>query len=351
MQIPTPTGPLTRMLAEVLTTPPGRAPRVVHTARAVVAASARRGVDILHDDDLQVALTMLYELHYTGLRGVDEGWEWSPDLLAARAMIERPLEARVRELTSGLLGRVALTRDSRHLDRQDVADMLTQLVRSDDAPSLPAYLERRASPEQLREVLVHRSIYQLKEADPHSWAIPRLQGSPKVALVEIQSDEYGGGRPQWQHSALFATTRCAGLDDEPGAYVGAVPAVTLAHTNVMSLFGLHRRLRGALAGHLAALEMTSCIPNRRWGNALRRCGYPAEAVAYFDEHVEADAVHEQIAARDLCGRLVEDEPFLLADVLHGAAASLALDGAFAGHVLDAWAVGRSSLRYALADVA
>ena len=40
----------------------------------------------------------------------------------------------------------------------------------------------------------------------------------------------------------------------------------------MSLFGLHRRLRGALVGHLAAFEMTSSIPNRRYGDGLRRLG-------------------------------------------------------------------------------
>ena len=28
-----------------------------------------------------------------------------------------------------------------------------------------------------REIAVHRSGYQLKEADPHTWAIPRLNGS------------------------------------------------------------------------------------------------------------------------------------------------------------------------------
>ncbi len=51
---------------------------------------------------------------------------------------------------------------------------------------------------------MHRSAYQLKEADPHSWAIPRLSGPPKAALVEIQADEYGGGRPDRMHAELFA---------------------------------------------------------------------------------------------------------------------------------------------------
>jgi hypothetical protein len=47
--------------------------------------------------------------------------------------------------------------------------------------------------------------------------------------------------------------------------------------------------------------MTSSIPNRAYANGLRRLGGDADATAFYDEHVEADAVHEQIAAHDLCG--------------------------------------------------
>ena len=64
----------------------------------------------------------------------------------------------------------------------------------------------------------------------------------------------------------------------------------------MTLFGLHRRLRGAIAGHLAAFEMTSSLPNRTYGDGFRRLGFGGDVTGYFDEHVEADAVHEQIAA-------------------------------------------------------
>ena len=39
--------------------------------------------DPLADDDLQLALYLCYELHYHGLDGVDERWEWEPSLLAA----------------------------------------------------------------------------------------------------------------------------------------------------------------------------------------------------------------------------------------------------------------------------
>ena len=111
-----------------------------------------------------------------------------------------------------------------------------------------------------------------------------------------------------------------------------------------TLFGLHRRLRGAVAGHLAALEMTSSLPNKRYGDGLRRLGFGPEVTRFFDEHVEADAVHEQIACHDLAGQLAVTEPGLAADILFGAAAALATDGLVAGHLIESCRAGVSSLR-------
>jgi hypothetical protein len=112
----------------------------------------------------------------------------------------------------------------------------------------------------------------------------------------------------------------------------------------MSLFGLHRRWRGAALGHLAAVEMTSSEPSRRYSAGLRRLGFDERVTVFYDEHVEADAVHEQIASVDMCGSLVAEEPELAADVLFGAACSLAMDGVAATHLLGAWEIGRSALR-------
>jgi hypothetical protein len=206
-------------------------------------------------------------------------------------------------------------------------------------------VERTAPLWQVREFMVHRSAYQLKEADPHSWAIPRLWGAPKAALVEVQADEYGGGRPERVHAELFARAMDAvGLDNRYGAYLDRIPAVTLATVNLMSLFGLHRRLRGAIVGHLALFEMTSSIPNRRYGNGLRRLGFGEDATAFYDEHVVADAVHENVAAVDLAGGLARQDPALAADILWGAASLDALERRFADHLLDSWSAGESSLR-------
>jgi hypothetical protein len=225
-----------------------------------------------------------------------------------------------------------------------VGDELQRLVRADDGPPLSRFVELHATEEQVREHVIHRSAYQLKEADPHSWAIPRLVGPAKAALVEIQSDEYGGGRPERIHSTLFGKTmRGLRLDPTYGAYLDLLPGITLATVNLMSWFGLHRRLRGALVGHLAGFEMTSSVPNRRYGNALRRLGYGPEVTDFYDEHVEADAVHESIAAWDLADGLARAEPELAADVIFGAEALLALEARWGSRLLEAWERDETSL--------
>ena len=230
----------------------------------------------------------------------------------------------------------------------DVA--LRAIAAGDEAPSVSGHIEREATLEQLLEFLMHRSAYQLKEADPHSWAIPRLSGAPKAALVEIQADEYGGGRPGYLHSELFAATlRSAGLDDTYGAYLDVAPTPVLASLNTMSLFALHRRLRGAIVGHLAAYEITSSIPSRLYSTGFRRLGHDTTTTRYFDEHVEADAVHEQIAARDLAGKLVEQDPAIGDDVLLGAAACLAIEGDVGAYALGRWVEGTSALLVPLED--
>jgi len=332
MRMPDPRGPASAAVRDALLgiRPPAE-------ARAAIDSAVASTTDIVTDDDLQLTLFSLYELHYGGIEGVDDDLEWSADLLAARAVIEAAFEAELRE-------RIAAP-DLDDASADAVSARLFALTAADTGPSLSRFVARKASEEQLREFLVQRSIYTLKEADPHSWGIPRLSGRAKAALVEIQSDEYGGGRPHRMHSTIFAKTMSRlGLDTRYGAYVDLVPAITLASLNMMTMFGLHRRLRGAIVGHLAAFEMTSSIPNRFYGDGFRRVGHDRDTTWYFDEHVEADAVHEQIAGRDLAGGLAEAQPHLLPDILFGAAACLAVDGWAGEQMLTAFSEGRSSLR-------
>ena len=336
MQLPEPRGPLSAALRTELTagSPPAE-------DAVVLAERAAASPDPLHDEDLQLSLAVCYELHYRGFDGVEPDREWDPDVLRLRGHLERAHLAALRRLT----GPVVATGEP--VDRQ-----LSALIAADDSPSLSSFMAKQGTLEQWREYLTLRSIYHLKEGDPHTFTVPRLAGRAKSAMVEIQADEYGGGSAERMHSELFAgLLRDAGLDAGYGALWDAAPAVAFASVNTMSLFGLHRRWRGAALGHLAAVEMTSSEPSRRYSAGLRRLGFDDRTTVFYDEHVEADAVHEQIASVDMCGSLVAEEPDLTADVLFGAACALAVDGLAARWLLDAWAAGRSALRHPLSRAA
>ncbi|HEX5729436.1 iron-containing redox enzyme family protein [Microbacterium sp.] len=329
-------GPVSRLLLSTLDHADPAAPVPTALLRATHQAIAATD-DIATDEDLQLSLFLLYACAYGSLDWIDPEWEWHPALLQTRAALESGFEDALRRDTPI----PALPR----ADAADIAAALFELTAPTPGPSLARYVAKHASLEQAREFVIQRSIYTLREADPHSWAIPRLTGRAKVALVEIQSDEYGAGDPHRMHAEIFARTmRGVGLDSSYGAYLDLVPAIVLASQNVMSMFGINLRLLGAVVGHLAAFEMTSSLPNRMYGDGFRRLGFGAEVTAYFDEHVEADAVHEQIAAHDLAGSLGEDRPDLIPDILFGAAACLAVDGRAADAVRSAFEAGRSSLR-------
>jgi hypothetical protein len=286
-------------------------------------------------EDLQLALYLLYELHYRGLPGVSDSLEWNPDLLRARSGIERVfLAALEAEVPRG----------------RSVADAFEPLLKepTDLSGSVSAHLAHHADLDLVREYAVVRSFYQLKEADPHAWALPRLTGRAKAALAAIEYDEFGAGRPEALHARLFADLMTGlGLDPRYGHYLGHAPAAALTTVNLMTFFGLHRAWRGALVGNFACAETTSSPGARRMIKALRECGAAPAAVHFYAEHVTADAVHEQLARRELVGGLLADEPWLEDQVAFGCDATVLVESRLAQHVLGAWQSGRSALRHPL----
>ena len=280
-------------------------------------------------DDAAITLWALQELSYRGFDelGDDSVDEWEPELVRVRRRLEDDLEARLRDRWPGVPAGV------------DLETGFFDWVADHDGPSLARHVQTQATEDQVRDLLRVRSVYHLKEADPTTWVIPRLPNAPKAALVELQYDEYGVGDPARVHSQLFARGMAAsGLRTEYGAYVDEAPVEILEQNAALSMFGLQRRLRGAAVGHLAAFEATSSLPSRQLAQGLERLGFPAEMSAYYAEHVEADAVHEQVAVRDICAALVREEPRLEADVWFGAWACLDLEDRTAHRMLGSWGV-------------
>ena len=287
-QLPQPRGPVGEHLLDALR----RAPHELDPVSIESEAP-------LIDEDLQLSLYVCYELAYRSFDEVDPRWEWNPALIALRGRLESRFESALRKAVG--------EPDGGPVDPGQMDIGLREIAESDGEPSLSQY-------------------------------------PPKAAMVEVQADEYGGGRAERIHAQLFADAMGAvGLDSEYGAYLDRIPGVTLATVNLISLFGMNRRLLGAVVGHLALFEMTSSIPNRRYGDGLRRLGYEDAATEFFDEHVMADAVHENIAAVDLAGGLARQRPDLSSQILWGAHALVFCEARWAAHLLAAWEGGRSSL--------
>ena len=316
MMLPKPRGPLSAAVFESM--------------RAIPAEPVARehpGAD--GPEDAAIALWALYELSYRGFDDVDETAEWDPDLLAVRRELEVGLEGRLRARWEAYA--------SPHESSDDLAADLFAFVAAHDGRSLARFVQTDADEQQVLDLLRLRSVYHLKESDPTAWVVPRLPTASKAALMELQYDEYGAGDPNRVHSHLFARgLEAVGLRSEYGAYVDDVPLEILEQNNAMSLMGLHRRLRGAALGHLAAFEATSSLPSRQLSQGLERLGMAPEMSAYYDEHVVADAVHEQLAVRSICGELLATEPEQTDNVYFGAFTCLDLEDRFARHLLGRW---------------
>lgn len=283
------------------------------------------------DDDLHLALWACYQLHYGGFAGVDDAMEWDPPTIAFRSRLEAQFEQDLR-----------LEHRPADLPSNPVGAL--RAISGWSGPPLARTVGTRGTLTELREVAVHRSAYQLKEADPHTWAIPRLRGPGRAAMVEIQADEYGDGVPGEAHSELFAAALVdLGLDPTFGAYVDRLPGVTLATDNLVSMFGLHRRLRGATAGHLAVFEMCSVVPMGHYLRAARRLGGLPALERFYEVHVRIDEHHARIALEEMIAPMVEADPAIGPDVVFGAAALSRVETRLADHVLRCWAEGRSSL--------
>ncbi|SER27837.1 iron-containing redox enzyme family protein [Lentzea albida] len=318
MHLPSPRGPLSEQVVAALSGDPDGRPI------AFTAADP-------YGEDLTIALHTLYELHYCGFDGVNPEWEWDPELLRLRAQAERVFLDALRSDVDG----------GDDLD----AELGALLVEHVPGNGVSHHLRDHGTWEQMCEYFAHRSVYHHKEADPHAWVIPRLRGRAKAALVAVEFDEFGGGKADRMHSRLYADLLDgAGMSSDYLHYLDDVPAPAIAIVNMMSLFGLHRSLRGALVGHFAAAEITTAPSAQRMAQALTRLEADPRCVEFFTEHIEADAVHEQIMRNDVIGSLLEQEPGLRGDVVFGIQATEHLESRLANHLLSAWSADESSLR-------
>src|SRR5919201_1448642 len=127
-RLPSARGPISEFLLGALVSGP----------HALAAASLPDSANPLGDGDLHLALYLCYELHYRGLPGVDERWEWEPGLLRWRATLEQAFERALR---------ASVPVPAPPADPADMDVALRAIADADDGPSLSRFVETRATVE------------------------------------------------------------------------------------------------------------------------------------------------------------------------------------------------------------
>ena len=277
------------------------------------------------DRDTQLAWFMLNEASFGGWADVDDTAEWDPAVVALRRQIEDWFERTI------------------DVDR-DVVDAveLVNATLSAEGPSMSRFLADYGTTIQVIESLMLRYPYQSKEADPHTFAIPRLTGTVKRALCEIQAGEYGVGHRS-THAELFISALRAIEPRAKSFVLDRLPGVAYATSNLVSMGGLNRARRGIAVGQLALFEMDSVVPNGVMVQTCDRLELPAATRRFFEVHVMADVEHEAIAQQAFLIDYPIREPDQIPNILFGVRAQHAIDSALAHHAVRAWSNGLSAL--------
>lgn len=324
--LPAPGGPLSSLVLKTIAAPPGKF-KLGHQDAETLRQMGQRMDDPLSDHDLQLSLSLCYELHYLSFRGVETAWEWDPGLLGLRAEFEQLFirgighaigfepDVRPDELGSRLL---SLGRDRQY---EDLVDLIAHDI----------------DLEQTRELVIHRSPVRLRRPDPYGWAMTRLRGPPRRALAKLLENAIP------ERSLYSKAMRAVGLDSRDGAYLDLLPGSTLAEINLMSFLGFHRRGRAAMLGQIAMQEILSPAEDRACGQALRRLGFGDDACAYFDRTAADARQVTSSAVFEMAEGQARIDPAFGRDIILGARSMLAVQERVVDRMLDCWRRGKPSL--------
>lgn len=315
--LPIPVGPLSERVISALLDDTGLDPTVELDG------------DDPFEHDLQLALYVLNELHYRGWVGVDDRREWEPAVATVRTRLADEFHRRL-ELEVGA---------NANVDPLAEAERLLGL----DGPSVSSHLRDHGTVEQVRESMVLRSPYQSKEADPHTFALPRFDGRTKRVFCDIQAGEYGVGHER-SHAELFADALVGlGLDPTPNAYIDRCTGPALATSNLVTLGAMHRRLRGLVLGQLSLFEMDSVVPNQRMVECCDRLGLDPSVRPFFHIHVLADAEHQTMVEAAFLSDYPGVAPDQVRHLVVGLRAQSLIDRAIAASCVPTWEHGQRAL--------
>ena len=305
--LPSPRGPLSESVLEYAA---GRSARLW----------AQRGDAPLDDPDGQLALWLL------NCFDVAVDWGVIPDRL--RSIPLRLLHLHLTRSFEEELQRLVPAAD----EEVELASHLDGLLR---APAVDlAATAAEVGAHAVSDAFVAKAPYLGFEADPHTFALARVEAPLQAIVAGIQAGEYGAGHDQ-THAQIYR--RClTALGLTYADAVDTVPTASLAFANLAWLFGRETRWRGAAIGQLCLLELDSVEPCRRQIEAWDRHRLPADARRWYDVHVVADREHEKVVRDELVPALQTRTPWLVADAAFGADATWRLQQHVAAELTARW---------------
>ena len=235
--------------------------------------------------------------------GVDERWEWEPSLLALRAELEARLRGRAAARSARRGRRRSRPRDGPRAARRSPTPTTGRRCRATSSATgtLDAGARVRRAPLGL----------------PAQGGRPALVGDPAaVRPAEGRAGRDPGRRVRRRAARARPRRSCSrrrwtalGLDAALRRLPRRHPRRDARHREpdvaVRAAPPLARRDRRA--PRAVRDDLLGAQPPLRRRPAPARAS-AARATDFFDEHVEADAVHENIAAVDLAGGLARQEP-------------------------------------------
>jgi hypothetical protein len=181
------------------------------------------------------------------------------------------------------------------------------------------YIEKKASLEQIKEVVIQYSIDNLIEASQMSFNLAGYYGPIQTEIAKIISDEYGHGNFNRKHSTLYAKLlEDLSLNSEYGYYFDRAYWATLAYSNLYFFMTLNKKNFYKYLGGIYYTETFTPIFYQKFLNGLKRIGITnKDTLGYVSEHIYVDKVHADIVLKGIILPAIEKIPSRINEIITG----------------------------------
>jgi hypothetical protein len=284
--------------------------------------SALDGLDLVPEtwDEHLLAMAVVHDLHLASIDelGGTERHQHHPTVVALKAHLEGGFLRRLCEWDEATEWGPDATGD-------DPVAALRAIAARTRLPGIYPWLAEHATHEQLVHFLALEGGPDGGFDDLVAACQVGISGEPKLEMAQNYWDEMGRGRGHDVHTELHhQMMRALGLETPPRH---AQPTAVLERAALGGLLATNRWLQPQLVGALGLIELQAGPRCRTVAAGLRRVGAPQEALAFYDEHAEADPRHGKDWLEHVVRPLAED-PRWASTIVQGARWRSVLDTRF-----------------------